>query len=171
MAPMSRTALLSSLLLASCVLPGEDLDFDGWSSAEGDCADLDPSIHPSADDPIADGVDQDCDGIDPIMQEWGKTHSCLLSDSGHVSCVGENDHGQLDIPNSDLEFISIAVGNFHTCALQSSGAVTCWGDDSYHQSSPPPALFVAIEAGGNWSAGETDDGQALCWGWCLTPWQ
>ena len=39
-----------------------DLDGDGWSEEEGDCADTDPAVHPEASDGC-DGVDTDCDGV------------------------------------------------------------------------------------------------------------
>ncbi len=38
-----------------------DYDEDGYTSTEGDCAPLDPTIHPGAEE-IEDGIDQDCDG-------------------------------------------------------------------------------------------------------------
>ncbi len=46
-----------------------DLDEDGYLDREGcgdgpDCDDSDASVHPGADDPEGDGVDQDCDGDD-----------------------------------------------------------------------------------------------------------
>jgi len=40
-----------------------DFDQDGWEDHQ-DCAPEDPDIHPEADDPAGDGVDQDCDGAD-----------------------------------------------------------------------------------------------------------
>ncbi|MEZ4321529.1 MAG: putative metal-binding motif-containing protein [Myxococcota bacterium] len=49
---------------------GTDLDGDGVCTAadelaqSGDCDDNDDSIHPTADDPPGDGIDQNCDGTD-----------------------------------------------------------------------------------------------------------
>ena len=51
----------------------EDADNDGYSIAEGDCDDLDATVHPGAND-VCDGVDSDCngvvdDGVDGDMDE------------------------------------------------------------------------------------------------------
>jgi len=43
---------------------GLDEDGDGWGRHEGDCADLDASVYPGAEETWYDGVDQDCDGND-----------------------------------------------------------------------------------------------------------
>jgi hypothetical protein len=40
-----------------------DADGDGWEDL-ADCGPQDPTIYPDAEDPIGDGVDQDCDGAD-----------------------------------------------------------------------------------------------------------
>ena len=40
-----------------------DADGDGYTAAE-DCDDTDATIHPGAEDSVADGVDQDCDDVD-----------------------------------------------------------------------------------------------------------
>ena len=39
-----------------------DCDGDGYSTAQGDCNDADPSVNPEAYDFPGDGVDNDCDG-------------------------------------------------------------------------------------------------------------
>jgi hypothetical protein len=45
--------------------PSEDLDGDGYTVADGDCDDTDPTIHPGAEDrPDAAFIDSNCDGID-----------------------------------------------------------------------------------------------------------
>lgn len=44
-----------------------DADQDGWTLADGDCDDTDPTVNPGADevfgDGLDDGVDNDCDGL------------------------------------------------------------------------------------------------------------
>ena len=44
-----------------------DADADGWTvcGTPYDCNDADPAVHPEADDRPGDGVDADCDGVDP----------------------------------------------------------------------------------------------------------
>jgi hypothetical protein len=61
--------LLLTLTLVTamgCNSPGEVLhDFDGDGALDADdCAPADASIHPTADDPFGDGIDQNCDGAD-----------------------------------------------------------------------------------------------------------
>lgn len=46
----------------------EDADGDGMTTAEGDCDDTNATIYDGAPDPYGDGVDQDCDGADSVME-------------------------------------------------------------------------------------------------------
>lgn len=52
----------------ACRGPGDvDNDGDGWTVADGDCNDDDPSIRPGEHERPGDGVDNDCDGeVDEI---------------------------------------------------------------------------------------------------------
>lgn len=52
-----------------------DEDGDGYSVAQGDCNDANPTIHPGASDDTCDGVDNDCSGrvddpFDTDMDNW-----------------------------------------------------------------------------------------------------
>lgn len=50
--------------VGTVVSPNADSDLDGFTPADGDCADWDPSFFPGAPDPAADGIDYDCDDHD-----------------------------------------------------------------------------------------------------------
>ena len=80
----------------------------------------------------------------------GANHTCVLLDSGYVSCWGRNKYGQLGYNTTndvgDSEAISsygyvnlggtatkITAGQNHTCALMDTGKVRCWGLNSSGQ--------------------------------------
>lgn len=155
------------VLLIGCAFSDDDLDADGWTVGMGDCADLDPDVHPEAHDALADGVDQDCDGIDPLMRVHGQDHDCLLATTGEIVCDGANDQGQLEVPETPTAWVKVAAGDAHTCALDVDGRVRCWGANDHGQSDAPGGAFADIQAGSSWSLGVHLDGEAVCWGACL----
>ena len=71
----------------------------------------------------------------------GRIHTCALSDTGSVTCWGDNSGGQLGIgdyfvsrrktPTQVLgmeDGISqLSAGSDHSCALDDTGAIRCWG--------------------------------------------
>ena len=74
---------------------GFDFDGDGWTSCGGDCVDSDAAIFPVALDLPDDGVDQDCNGIDPVScwddddgDGWGDQSSAWISFSGLCDAPG-----------------------------------------------------------------------------------
>ncbi|MGE0789452.1 MAG: hypothetical protein AB7S26_27505 [Sandaracinaceae bacterium] len=51
--------------------PCTDNDRDGYCAIDMDCDDDDFDIHPFASDPLGDGVDQNCDGVDGDAPDAG----------------------------------------------------------------------------------------------------
>jgi hypothetical protein len=51
---------------AAWAIGEEDCEEPGQVAIGGDCNDLVPSVHPGATEVLADGIDQDCDGLDAI---------------------------------------------------------------------------------------------------------
>lgn len=61
-----RCTLLACLLVAAGCTDQTyrfDFDEDGWEDRQ-DCDPADPDIHPEANDPVGDDIDQDCDGAE-----------------------------------------------------------------------------------------------------------
>ena len=78
----------------------------------------------------------------------GRTHNCVILESGGVKCWGANARGQLGLGNTSVRgssagtmgdalpmvslgtgrrAVSLALGGEHTCALLDNSAVKCWG--------------------------------------------
>ena len=80
----------------------------------------------------------------PVDISAGVRHSCMVWESGKVSCWGENDKGQLgdgefgrDLYSSApvevsgiADAVDVSAGWEHTCAVHATGEVSCWGDDT-----------------------------------------
>lgn len=60
----------------------------------------------------------------------GALHSCTILSSGGVACVGDNYHGQLNVPGAlagVTTLSQVCTGYTYSCALNASGAFYCWG--------------------------------------------
>jgi len=64
----------------------DDQDGDGYTVANGDCDDNDPTAHPNAPEDCGDGVDNDCDGD---------------VDGNDADCAGDDDAGDDDTGDDD----------------------------------------------------------------------
>lgn len=85
-----------------------DSDGDGYGWTR-DCDDEDAAIHPGAEDPAEDGVDQDCDGYDPKWIE----HACAAP----VPLAVQEAGGAVVVPAAHLG--TAALGS---CAVAPAGA-------------------------------------------------
>jgi alpha-tubulin suppressor-like RCC1 family protein len=119
----------------------------------------------------------------------GANFSCAWSNTGKVSCWGDNGNGQLGdgttvsrskparIALSNV--VEVAAGAVHACARHDDGAVSCWGDNSVQQlgvadgnagNRSMPLKLRTIEnvrglaAGGRHTCALRGDGSLWCWG-------
>ena len=86
-----QVAWLATMCLLGCTPPvvAPDADLDGTPDAS-DCAPDDPTIHPAATELPADGIDQDCDGLEACFTDddrdgWGSTST----PSADLTCAAE----------------------------------------------------------------------------------
>ncbi len=67
LARLIALALVAAGTLSACPQAGiSDFDGDGVRDVD-DCGPEDPFVNPDADDPLGDGVDQNCDGVDGVL--------------------------------------------------------------------------------------------------------
>lgn len=64
-----------------------DLDGDGVTVADGDCDDGDASLYAGAEEITGDGIDQDCDGSDPVEGIFDTGAAALEEDLGDTGVV------------------------------------------------------------------------------------
>jgi hypothetical protein len=104
---MRWTPLLLVVLVGALGCPAGDRRYDtdeDGSLDDLDCAPADPTIHPGADDPYSDDVDQDCDGWDGVDRDGdGYPANPELSDQPIFDCNDANLHvhpGAVELPNN-----------------------------------------------------------------------
>ena len=92
---------------------------------------------------VRDGVFQDDIVIEFTFAVPGDA-DVLEIESGAVTCLGQNDYGQLGDGTTDFsaepvsvssldDAVSISAGLLHTCALTTGGGVRCWGANERNQ--------------------------------------
>jgi YD repeat-containing protein len=121
-------------------------------------------------------------------------HTCVLLNTGEVTCWGADTLGQLgngptgavDTPPPPITLpagttaTAVSASWTHTCALLNTGQVTCWGDDSNGRlgngaggsvdappapiSLPAGATATKVATGDNFSCAVLNTGQVACWG-------
>jgi alpha-tubulin suppressor-like RCC1 family protein len=121
----------------------------------------------------------------------GGYHTCALTPDGETWCWGLNSHGQAGplVPGcgtcsilprrieTDLRFVTMAVGGRFNCGLTAAGAAHCWGDGIRGQMgnggtagsvAPVPVagghVLSSIGAGFGNACGLTSAGTVVCWG-------
>lgn len=131
--------------------------------------------------------------LDIVAAAWkkaaiGHSHVCGVSDSGTVTCAGDNAFGQLGTGTRDgsakpapvvqgTGFVDVASGARHSCGLKDDGTVWCWGDNAKGQlgdgtttPSIAPVLVAGLARATSIAAGEADtcavlsDRTVSCWG-------
>ena len=93
----------------------------------------------------------------------GENHSCALQGSGRVQCWGENEDGQVDVPEG-ISFQQVTAGHRFSCGIRADGGITCWGQNDHQQTEAPEGQFTAIDAGWDHVCALSDT-DVTCWGW------
>ena len=109
--------------------------------------------------------DTDNDGLDPLVANYlmavGSKHACA-SDTNTIDCWGDNEYGQLAVPEIN-QVTELAAGRFFTCAIHNN-SVSCWGDNSQNQLQPPVLNNPRNLTLGSEHACVLDDSGVVCWG-------
>ena len=152
MTPRTLLPITLLALLVGCIGgAGQDsYDFDGDGSTDSeDCAPEDPSIHPGADDPPDDGVDQDCDGCDGDCD--GLTTERFAGDYvGAVDLVRDGGGGEVDCEGEvDLELADDGTlsGSGGCDALGSNGAAFAFEGTTDAEGTITGAVQASTDAG------------------------
>ncbi len=120
----------------------------------------------------------------------GESHSCALTTSGGVKCLGYNNSGQIgdgtttdrktavDVSGLTSGVSAIFIGTYHSCALTTSSGVKCWGWNANGQLGDGSTInrltavdvtgltsgVSAVAAGTQHSCALTTTGGVKCWG-------
>ncbi|KAD2805186.1 hypothetical protein R6Q59_029524 [Mikania micrantha] len=98
----------------------------------------------------------------------GGNHACGVNITGFLICRGNNDYGQIDVPDhSPFEFYALALGANHTCALRRlNNFAVCWGGSGGAMDNYTARVsFESIVSGLDFTCGLTSSNfSVICWG-------
>ncbi len=133
-----------------------------------DCDDSDDSVYTGVPEVEGDGVDQDCDGVDPTpwhQISGGYDITCGLNWTDEIVCLGREESLIMTAPPPAGPWDKVRPGWSHACALnETTGEIACWGSDAVDAAVPPSGTFKALDTEDDHSCGITTDDQLLCWG-------
>ena len=132
-----------------------DLDNDGFTILDGDCADFDAAFAPGVVDPIFDGIDQDCDDLDGTdadgdgyLASAGGGDDC---DDGaaEISPVGTEVCGGLDedcdgVPDDGVDCYNLVLDGTSRHYADGTVETSCEG----YMNPTPPYLYTGSTGSG-----------------------
>jgi hypothetical protein len=102
----------------------DDNDVDGFGF--DDCNDFDATINPGASDPLGDGIDQNCDGVDGLAFDGGSGSSS--SSGGPCTTCNDAVKSTGFVPPASMFCTPLAEEQFNTlkeCACTTGCSATC----------------------------------------------
>ena len=93
----------------------------------------------------------------------GAEHTVALRTTGAITCWGNNNYSQCNVPTDLGEVVQIAAGSVETIALKANGQVRCWGAIWDVPADLTDAVQVA-EGGTGFTIARRSNGQVRCWG-------
>ena len=167
-----------------------DADEDGWTRTT-DCDETDPAVHPTANELLGNGVDDDCDAGTPDAPPGGLTGSMMSWGANHNGTVGNGSFSPTLVPSPVAipgidNVVQVELGNGAGYAVLDNGEVRAWGangngqlgDGTINNWNPTPASPIAIGGGSGHLSGVTQlaagshglvaarrsDGSVVAWG-------
>jgi alpha-tubulin suppressor-like RCC1 family protein len=110
-----------------------DADGDGWR-ATPDCDESDPAVHPTANELLGNGIDDDCDTGTPDAPPGGLTGSMWSWGSNHNGTIGAGlgvptlVHAPFAIPGYN-DVVRVGSGGAVGYAVLANGEVRGWGSN------------------------------------------
>lgn len=97
-----------------------------------------------------------------VQLDAGFTHTCALKSDGELVCWGDNEYGQLQVP--DQSWTTFTAGEYFTCAIRVGGQMYCWGEAEYGATAHPEGAWKAVSGGYLHACGIRTYDSLDCWG-------